>query len=68
MNIGETTIDYCPVHGIQRFFLGMVSSNGIGIDDEWNDDDWNEGLHCPECYPKHPDNPILQPSAYAEED
>jgi hypothetical protein len=61
MELGDIAIDYCSIHGMQSFFLGRVNPN----EDE---DEWNEALHCPECHPKHPDNPTLSVSTYVEEE
>lgn len=41
--MSRTISEYCIKHGHQEFFEA--------------DDPWNYGplLHCPECYPDHPD-------------
>lgn len=41
-------LDYCIRHGSQEFFLGDVFRNGEYL---------GEAIHCPHCFPNHPDNP-----------
>ncbi len=52
MKIGDTTHEYCQVHGYQEFFLGRDFISQYDYLEE-------ESLHCPICYSDHPDNPAV---------
>ena len=48
MRLSETKSEYCIEHGYQEFFLGEV----------WEYEEYfGTSLHCPHCFPDHPDNP-----------
>jgi len=43
--------EYCVKHGTQDFFLGEVWNSSLEY--------CGEALHCPCCFPEHPDNPAV---------